>query len=51
VAKKFAEGRGELMLGVSDVFNKTNGPNFCIGEVTAHETPGRMFFARLLWRF
>ena len=51
VAKKFAEGRGELMIGVSDVFNKTNGPNFGIGEVTAHETPGRTFFVAMQLRF
>ncbi|MBN2271577.1 MAG: TonB-dependent receptor plug domain-containing protein [Sedimentisphaerales bacterium] len=51
VAKKFAEGRGEVMVGVSDVFNKTNGPNFGIGEVTAHETPGRTFFVAMNFRF
>jgi iron complex outermembrane receptor protein len=51
VAKQFAEGRGEFMVGVSDVFNMTNGPNFGIGEVTAHETPGRTFFARLQLKF
>ena len=51
VAKQFAEGHGEVMVGVSDVFNKTNGPNFGIGQVTAHETPGRMFFIRLQYKF
>ncbi len=51
VAKQFAEGRGEVMVGVSDVFNKTNGPNFGIGQTTAHETPGRMFFVRMQLRF
>ncbi len=51
VAKQFAEGRGELMVGVSDIFNNTNGPNFGIGQVTAHETPGRTFFVATQLRF
>ena len=51
VAKTFAKGNGEVMIGVSDVLNKTNGPNFCIGPFSAHETPGRMFFARMQFRF
>ena len=51
VAKQFAAERGEFMVGVSDIFNNTNGPNFGIGQVTAHETPGRIFFARLLLKF
>jgi len=51
LAKQFAKGRGEFMFGVSDVFNETNGPNFGIGQITAHETPGRMFFVRMQLRF
>ncbi len=51
IAKEFEKGKGELMFGVSDVFNKTNGPNFGIGQLSAHETPGRTFFVRLLFRF
>jgi hypothetical protein len=33
------------------VLNKTRGPNYTIGTVTAHEIPGRTFFVRLQWRF
>jgi len=51
VAKQFAGERGELMVGVSDIFNNTNGPNFGIGQVTAHETPGRTFFVATQLRF
>lgn len=47
VTKAFAGGNCEVMIGVNDVFNKTNGPNYAIGELTAHETPGRMFFTRM----
>ena len=51
LAKEFAKGRGEFMIGVSDLLNKTNGPNFAIGQLTAHDVPGRMFFARMQLRF
>jgi len=51
VAKEFANGRGELMVGVSDLLNETNGPNFGIGQLSAHETPGRTFFARMQLKF
>jgi len=51
VAKGFAQGKGEVMVGVSDLFNKTNGPNFAIGQLSAHDTPGRTFFARLQLKF
>jgi len=51
LAKEFAKGKGEFMIGVSDFLNKTNGPNFAIGQLTAHDVPGRMFFARMQFRF
>ncbi len=51
IAKKIADGKGEFMFGVSDVLNKTNKVTFDIGELTGHETPGRMFFVRLQLRF
>jgi len=51
LAKEFAKGRGEFMIGVSDLLNNTNGPNFAIGQLTAHDVPGRMFFARMQLRF
>jgi len=51
LAKEFAKGKGEFMVGVSDLLNETSGPNFAIGQLTAHDVPGRTFFASLLWRF
>jgi outer membrane receptor protein involved in Fe transport len=51
LAKEFARGKGEFMIGVSDLLNKTDGPNFAIGQLTAHDVPGRMFFARMQLRF
>lgn len=51
VSKEFAKGQGEFMIGVSDLFNETNGPHFGIGQLSAHETPGRMLFLRLQYRF
>jgi iron complex outermembrane receptor protein len=51
LAKEFAKGKGEFMIGVSDLLNKTDGPNFAIGQLTAHDVPGRMFFARMQLRF
>jgi iron complex outermembrane receptor protein len=51
LAKEFAKGKGEFMIGVSDLLNKTDGPNFAIGQLTAHDVPGRTFFARLQLKF
>jgi len=51
LAKEFAKGKGEFMIGVSDLLNKTDGPNFAIGQLTAHDVPGRIFFARLQYKF
>jgi outer membrane receptor protein involved in Fe transport len=46
VAKQIINGKGELMVGIRDIVNGTDGPNFATGEFTAHETPGRTFFIR-----
>jgi len=51
ISKKIAKGRGELMLGVSDILVKTRESVLDLGAYTAHETPGRMFFARLQLKF
>jgi outer membrane receptor for ferrienterochelin and colicins len=51
LSRKFAKGNGELMMGVADVLNKTNDPVFDSGYLTAHETPGRTFFARVQFSF
>lgn len=45
------EGRGELMVGVVDVFNKTHDAIFSSGTLTAHDVPGRMFFGRFQYHF
>lgn len=51
LAKEFASRKGEVMVGVSDVFNETEGPNSATGQLTAHDVPGRMVFARLQLSF
>jgi hypothetical protein len=51
LSRAFAKGKGEVMIGVTDVLNKTSDPVFDDGYFTAHETPGRMFFARLRLKF
>lgn len=51
VSRAFAQGRGEVMLGVTDVLNETTDPVFDTGNFTALETPGRTFFARLQLQF
>ena len=48
VAKKLTSGNGELMLGVSNLFNRTNDP---VEDPWKHSTPGRMFFARLHYSY
>ena len=45
--KNMAEGKVQLMIGVNDVLNRTQGPYYAMGQITAHETPGRTFFARI----
>jgi iron complex outermembrane receptor protein len=50
VAKKFANGNGELLFGISDLFDQT-GMAVKEGNGVAHETPGRTFFARLQYKF
>jgi iron complex outermembrane receptor protein len=47
LSRKFAKGKGEFMVGVSDVLNKTADPVYDAGNFTAIETPGRTFFARM----
>jgi iron complex outermembrane receptor protein len=51
LSRKFAKGQGELMIGVSDVLNKTSDPVVDSGYFSAHDTPGRMFFGRLQIKF
>lgn len=54
LARPFTLGQanGELMLGISDLFNDTEQTVSDQGSVAyQHETPGRTFFARLALRF
>ena len=51
ISKDIAQGTGEFMIGVSDLLNKTEGPNWGVGQISAHEIPGRTFFARLQLNF
>ncbi len=51
VSKEIAKGRGEVMLGVADLLNKTHDPIKGNSTLTGHETPGRVFFVSLMFRF
>ncbi|OHB62186.1 MAG: hypothetical protein A2167_01775 [Planctomycetes bacterium RBG_13_46_10] len=51
LAKRFAKGQGELLFGVSDLLDKIKEPVFSVGAFTAHELPGRTFFARMQFKF
>ena len=51
VARKIAKGSGELMVGVTDILNNTEGPHWDASNASAHEVPGRTFFARLQMKF
>jgi len=51
LSKKILDGDGEVMVGLADVLNNTNGPNGAMGQLTAFETPGRMLFARLQLKY
>ena len=51
VAKEVFNGRGELMIGVSNLLDRTNDSISGVGMLTDHETPGRMLFVRLQLRF
>ena len=47
VAKEVFKGHGEVMIGVDDILNTTDGAVYEVGAITGHETPGRTFFVRL----
>lgn len=51
LSKKFADGNGEFMIGVNDVFNKKYDPAVETTTVTGYDVPGRMLFVRLQWKF
>jgi outer membrane receptor protein involved in Fe transport len=47
VGRRFADETIDVQIGVKDVLNTDRDPVFGIGQLTAHETPGRMVFARV----
>jgi iron complex outermembrane receptor protein len=51
LSKKIAKGNGEIMIGVSDVFNKTTQAVSETATNSGHTTPGRTFFARFQMNF
>jgi outer membrane receptor protein involved in Fe transport len=51
VSKKLFDRRGEVLFGVSDLLDQTRLEVFGVGSISAHETPGRTFFARLQLQF
>lgn len=51
LSRKLGQNTGELMFGVSDLFNETRSPVGDINTFTSYETPGRTFFARLQLNF
>ena len=51
IAREFADGNGEIAVGVLDLLQETVGPNYAMGQITAHETPGRTFIVRLQYQF
>jgi outer membrane receptor for ferrienterochelin and colicin len=47
VAKAIFDKHGEIIVGVSDVCDATRGNIREYGQLTNHETPGRLFFLRV----
>ena len=51
VAKTFNKEKGQIMVGVRDLLDKTHDPIRESSTYTAHEVPGRTFFVSLLLKF
>ena len=51
VSNKLFDGNTDILFGVTDVLNKTSGPNYDVSYFTSYETPGRTFFFRLRHQF
>ncbi len=51
ISREFADGSGEISVGVLDLLQETVGPNYAMGQLTAHQTPGRTFIVRLQYEF
>ncbi len=51
VSKTFNKEKAEIMVGVSDLFDKTHDPIRESNAYTGHEVPGRTFFINILLKF
>ncbi len=51
LSKSFNEEKGEIIIGVSDLFERIHEPKRQSNEYTGHELPGRTFFAGLRVNF
>jgi outer membrane cobalamin receptor len=51
LSKKLLDKKTEILFGVADLLNETNGPVYDVSYFTSYETPGRMFFLNILHRF
>ena len=51
VSKAFDNGNGEVMFGVSDLFNRNVRGVVGIDQSGGHDIPGRTFFIRIQWKF
>lgn len=51
LARKFADGRGELLFGIKDIFDETRDTISGIGAFNQHPTPGRELFVRVELKF
>ena len=51
ISKILKMEKGEIMVGVRDLFNKTHDPIRESNTYTGHEVPGRTFFISLLLKF
>lgn len=51
IAKKLLDDRGEIMVGVMDVFDQTDVVVGLIGTTVFHETPGRTAYVRFQLKF
>jgi outer membrane receptor protein involved in Fe transport len=51
LSRPLLNGNGEVLFGVSDLFDETDLEVFGVGSISGHETPGRTYFVRLQLEF
>ena len=51
ISKELAKGKGQILIGVSDLLTRTHNPIRESTQFTGHKVPGRMFFARIQLNF